>query len=120
MSATDRATLDTAEFTTALRAAADLIDTDAFDGVQLLDERGHSDQGESLTMYVRSEDAVRNFAARHPGSKIQEHRDEDDGHLIFVRAELGFGRGTSPDSSINTYRSAVTLAVMHLIPEATS
>lgn len=120
MTDTDREVLSTHEFAAALRSAADLLETDAFDGVHILNERAIPDQGESLTIYVESEDAVRTWAARHHGAKIQEHRDEDDGHLIFVRAELGFGRGTSPDSSIDAYRSAVTLAVMHLLREEES
>lgn len=115
MSATDRQVLSTHEYAAGLRAAADLLETDAFDGVHILDERAIPDQGESLTIYVESEQTVRAWAARHSGAKIQEHRG-DDGHLLFVRAVLGFGRGTLPDSSVDAYQNAVTLSVMHMFP----
>lgn len=121
MTDTDRDVLSTHEFAAALRNVADLLDTDAFDGVQILDERGYPEQGETLTIYVKSEDAVRTFAARHAGAEVKEYRD-DDGRLIHVRAELGFGRGTGHDRSsrVDVYRHAVTFAVMHVLPEVAS
>jgi hypothetical protein len=121
MSATDRQVLSTREFAAALRAAADLLETDAYDGVQVLDERTFPQQGEDIGFLVTSEETVRAFAARHRGAQIVEHRNAD-GNLRRVTAQLGFGRGTDHDTPYAdpTYKYAVTLEVTYMFPKAAS
>lgn len=119
MTATDRKKLGTIEFADALRAAADLISTDAFDGVKVLDERRHADQGESLNIMVSSEQAVRAFAKRH-GVAVEENRRED-GSVHHVTATVGFGRGTKHDATYGppaAYLYAFTLDVTYTFPDA--
>lgn len=120
MSTFYRETLSTREFTEALRAAADLLDTDAVDGVKVLDDRHCPEQGETLTLIAASEEAVHAFAKRH-GVKVEEHQGDDTGRHIW--ADLGFGRGVSHDDPYgppDVYQHAFILSVRHIFPGAGS